>query len=131
MDFGYVIKRSDDDFVINVDPTTYAGGYNVVPKSVDPYNIYNIDDVRVYIEEHPEKIISIETIENYNSISQQLEQAQLDLEIVNAQLFDEMIKKVLMPGAPMTLDETALMDLLSKWANLKQTIDNLKVQLQT
>lgn len=63
MDLGYVIKRDDNDFVINVDPATYEGGYNVVPKSIDPYNAYEIEDVKTYIIEHPEMLIPEETIQ--------------------------------------------------------------------
>lgn len=57
MNFGYVIKRNDNDFVINVDPATYEGGYNVVPKSIDPHGKYDIEDVKRYVEKHPEKLV--------------------------------------------------------------------------
>lgn len=56
MDFGNVVKRTNDDFVINADLTVYGSGYNVVPKTVDPYNAYEIEDVRGYCEQHPDKV---------------------------------------------------------------------------
>lgn len=58
MDFGYVIKRDEDDFVINVDLNVYNSGYNVVPKEVDPYNQYDIEDVKAYCEANPQMILS-------------------------------------------------------------------------
>ena len=55
MNFGKVIIRNDNDFVINVTDTDC--GYNVVPKSVDPFNKYNIEDVRQYVIDYPEMVI--------------------------------------------------------------------------
>lgn len=48
------IKRNENDFVINVKLNQYGSGYNVVPKSVDPWNAYNIEEIRAYAQEHPE-----------------------------------------------------------------------------
>lgn len=53
MDFGYVIKRSEDDFVINVNLNDYYSGYNVVPKEIDPFNQYDINEVRAYCKANP------------------------------------------------------------------------------
>ena len=55
MNFGKVIIRNDNDFVINVTDTDC--GYNVVPKSVDPFNKYNIEDVRQYVIDYPDMVI--------------------------------------------------------------------------
>jgi hypothetical protein len=57
MNFGKVIIRNDNDFVINVTDTDC--GYNVVPKSVDPFNKYNIEDVRQYVIDYPDMVIII------------------------------------------------------------------------
>lgn len=58
MDFGYVIKRDEDDFLINVDLKDYHSGYNVVPREVDPYNKYDIEEVRAYCEANPKMILT-------------------------------------------------------------------------
>lgn len=56
MDFGYVIKNNDNDFIVNYEDGV---GYNVVPKDVDPYNAYDIDKVRAYCEANPDKVVAI------------------------------------------------------------------------
>ena len=63
MDFGKVIIRNDSDFVIQVDPTQYGSGYNVVPKSVDPWNAYDIEEVRQYCLDNPDIVV-----EGYNPV---------------------------------------------------------------
>ena len=62
MIIGYVIKRSATDYVINCDAQG-NGGYNVVPKEVDPYNAYTIAQVEAYLAEHPEHLLDAEAIE--------------------------------------------------------------------
>ena len=54
MMYGYFIKRNDTDFVINVELTQYGSGYNVVPKTVDPWNAYDITEVQAYALSHQE-----------------------------------------------------------------------------
>lgn len=56
LNYGHVVKRSDDDFVIFPNFECEVG-YNVVPKSIDGDNKYDIEDVRLYCEEHPEMVI--------------------------------------------------------------------------
>ena len=56
MDFENVIKNSDNDFIVFVDLEVRGSGYNVVPKSVDLANKYNIEDVRAYCLAHPDKV---------------------------------------------------------------------------
>lgn len=56
MNFGKIIKRNNDDFIVLCDPEVYGSGYNVVPKDVDPYNQYDIEEVRQYCIEHPEMV---------------------------------------------------------------------------
>ncbi|NCC11512.1 MAG: hypothetical protein EOM31_13670 [Bacteroidia bacterium] len=51
---GYFVKRTNEDFVINIDLNQYGSGYNVVPKAIDPCNAYDIADVQTYAEAHPE-----------------------------------------------------------------------------
>lgn len=51
---GYFIKRNNLDFVINVELNQYGSGYNVVPKTVDPWNAYDISEVQAYAAAHPE-----------------------------------------------------------------------------
>lgn len=56
IDFGQVIKRNDNDFVVMADVSQYDSGYNVVPKTVDPDNKYDIEDVRQYCDANPDKV---------------------------------------------------------------------------
>ena len=58
----FILKRSETDYVINCDENG-NGGYNVVPKDIDPYNAYTIEEVEAYILEHPEDLLDIESIE--------------------------------------------------------------------
>ena len=51
---GYFLKRNNEDFVINIDLNQYGSGYNVVPKTLDPCNAYDIAEVQAYAEAHPE-----------------------------------------------------------------------------
>ena len=59
---GYVIKRTETDYVINCDAQG-NGGYNVVPKEIDPHNAYTIEQVEAYLAEHPEYLLDAEAIE--------------------------------------------------------------------
>lgn len=61
--FGYVLERSEDDYVINVDLDDYGSGYNVVPKAIDPENAYDIEDVREYCKANPDKVLSVHPLE--------------------------------------------------------------------
>lgn len=61
--FGYVLKRNEDDYIVNLDLFNLYAGYNVVPKTVDPYNIYNIEDVRAYCEANPNMVLSEHPLE--------------------------------------------------------------------
>ena len=60
---GYVIKRSETDYVIGCDAQG-NGGYNVVPKEVDPCNAYTLEEVEAYLAEHPEMLLDLEAIES-------------------------------------------------------------------
>jgi hypothetical protein len=58
----HIIKRNNSDYIINCDENG-NGGYNVVPKDIDPYNAYTIEQVEAYILEHPEDLLDMESIE--------------------------------------------------------------------
>ena len=59
---GYVIKRSDTDFVVNCD-SRGIGGYNVVPKEIAKDCEYTLEEVRDYILDNPEMLLDLEAIE--------------------------------------------------------------------
>jgi len=59
---GYVKKYSETSYVINCDALG-NGGYNVVPKEVDPHNAYTLEDVRTYLLDNPEMLLDLEAIE--------------------------------------------------------------------
>jgi hypothetical protein len=63
---GYVLRRSETDYVINCD-SQGNGGYNVVPKDIDPTNKYTIEEVKSYLAEHPEMLIDIGKINEENA----------------------------------------------------------------
>ena len=131
-DYGIVLKRNDNDYVINVDVNAYNSGYNVVPKSVDPYNAYNIDDVKAYCEQNPDKVITEHPLESYMQQLQELNEQQAQLDSVNAQLFDRMVQKVFNPDTQ-TMDEyiPTNEELLAQKAQLEASIASIKESLST
>lgn len=131
-DYGIVLKRNDDDYVINVDVNVYNSGYNVVPKSVDPYNAYDIDDVKAYCEQNPDKVITEHPLESYMHKLQELNKEQAQLDSVNAQLFDRMVQKVFNPDTQ-TMDEyiPTNEELLAQKAQLEASIVSIKESLNT
>ncbi len=72
-DFGNVIKRNDNNFVIFVDLNKRYSGYNVVPRAEDPYNAYDIEEVRRYCLEKPNKVF-----DDYNPEPDPSKPTQLD-----------------------------------------------------
>jgi len=58
----YVLKRSETDYVINCD-SLGNGGYNVVPKELDPDNAYTLEEVRNYILDNPEMLLDGDALE--------------------------------------------------------------------
>lgn len=81
MDYGYVIKRNDNDYVVNVDLNDTNSGYNVVPKDIDPYNLYEIEDVRAYCTANPDKVLT-------EHPKAQEEQNKAEIERLKQYLFD-------------------------------------------
>ena len=63
---GHVIKRSEIDYVINCDAQG-KGGYNVVPKEIDPHNAYTLEEVRTYLLDNPDILLDLEAIESEKS----------------------------------------------------------------
>lgn len=59
---GYVKKYSETSYVINCD-SQGNGGYNVVPKTLDRWNKYDISEVEAYLAEHPEMLLDMQAIE--------------------------------------------------------------------
>lgn len=131
-DYGIVLKRNDDDYVINVDVNAYNSGYNVVPKFVDPYNAYDIDDVKAYCEQNPDKVITEHPLESYIRKLQELNEEQAQLDSVNSQLFDRMVQKVFNPDTQ-TMDEyiPTNEELLAQKAQLEASIAEIKESLNT
>ena len=62
--FGYVIKNAEDDYTINVDLEAYGSGYNVVPKDIDPYNQYDLEEVKAYCNANPQMLLSEHPLSN-------------------------------------------------------------------
>lgn len=58
----YVLKNSSDNYIVNCD-VSGNGGYNVVPRTIDPSNVYTIEEVEAYLAEHPEMLLDFETFE--------------------------------------------------------------------
>ena len=57
----YILKHSDTDYTISTDEHGH-GGYNVVPKEIDPHNAYTIEQVEAYLAEHPDHLLDMEAI---------------------------------------------------------------------
>ena len=56
MDFGIVVRNGENNYIVLVLNGVYGSGYNVVDKSVDPYNLYELTDVEAYCEGHPDMV---------------------------------------------------------------------------
>ena len=59
---GYVIKRSETDYVFNCDAQG-DGGYNVVPREIDPHNKYTLEEVMDYLLDNPDMLLDSAQIE--------------------------------------------------------------------
>lgn len=130
MDYGYVLKRSDEDYVILIDPDTYEGGYNVVPKSVDPYNAYELSDVAAYYNANPDKQISLALVQERETNKLQFQEYSQDLINVNYELFNRMVQKVFNPETSEQVEYVPTTEeLLATKAQLEQNIEQLKQSL--
>lgn len=130
MDFGLVIKRNDNDYVVFVNENIYNSGYNVVPKTVDPENAYDIEDVKAYCEAHPEKTVTEHPLEPQMQTIEEIRQEQAQLDSVNKELFDRMVQKVFNPEVSEQEEYVPTTEeLLAKKAQLEQSIAQLKQSL--
>lgn len=77
--FGYVLKRNEDDYIVNVNLDDLYSGYNVVPKDIDPYNKYDIEDVRSYCEANPIMVLSEHPLEAQERLKRELYRHELYL----------------------------------------------------
>lgn len=59
---GYILKRSEIDYVVDCD-SNGQGGYNVVPREIDPSNAYTLEDVRNYLLDNPDMLLDLQTLE--------------------------------------------------------------------
>lgn len=59
---GYVLKRTETDYVVDCD-SNGQGGYNVVPREIDPANAYTLEDVRTYLLDNPDMLLDSTRIE--------------------------------------------------------------------
>ena len=64
MDFGYVVKKTDDWYIVMLDSKLENAGYGVVPKTEDPYNKYDINDVKTYCTLNPDKMINVDVYDD-------------------------------------------------------------------
>lgn len=60
---GYILKRSEIDYVVDCD-SNGQGGYNVVPREIDPCNAYTLEDVRNYLLDNPDMLLDSAQIED-------------------------------------------------------------------
>lgn len=129
-DYGYILKRNENDYVIGLDPKTYEGGYNVVPKEVDPYNAYDIDIIAQYWNDNPDKRINLEDVEAREQKMIELVEQQAQLDSVNAQLFDRMVQKVFNPETSAQEEYVPTTEeLLAQKAQLEASIASIKESL--
>jgi hypothetical protein len=54
-DFGWFIRKGPKSIDVLVDPATRCSGYNVVPRTLDPDNRFDFDEVTAYAQAHPDK----------------------------------------------------------------------------
>ncbi|MPM79254.1 hypothetical protein SDC9_126287 [bioreactor metagenome] len=52
---GKWYKREENDYVIDVIVSEKSSGYNVVSREIDPYNMYDLEEVKAWCASHPEE----------------------------------------------------------------------------
>ena len=72
MNFGYVIKKSDNSYNVNVNLNQIGSGYNVVPKTVDKYNKYDIKEVKAYCEANPQMVLAEHPLEQKYKLDEEM-----------------------------------------------------------
>ena len=93
-DYGLVIKKSDDFYIVDVNPNVYNSGYGVVSKEEDPYGKYDLADVQAWALAHPDNLLTEHPLESEMALRRQLESEEAELEAINRQLFDAMVDTV-------------------------------------
>ena len=132
IDYGYVIKRSDDDYVAFVDLNDYHSGYNVVPKTVDPYNAYDIDDLKAYCEAHHDHVLTEHPLQEGMNLSLEYAEKQNELDEVNRQLFEVMCQDFanrLMQVQTLPENTDAILELFNRKNTLEQELASLEKQI--
>ena len=56
LNYGYVKKISDEQYIVLADLNENNSGYDVVSKDLDPECMYDLEDVKRYVQEHPEML---------------------------------------------------------------------------
>ncbi|MBO4393933.1 MAG: hypothetical protein J5800_06280 [Spirochaetales bacterium] len=51
----FVIRRNENDYIVYSEE--FEHGYNVVPKDIDPYNAFDIEQVRVWCSNHVSSVV--------------------------------------------------------------------------
>ena len=146
IDYGYVIKKRDDFFIVKVDLNDFHSGYGVVSREDDPYNKYDLADVQAYAAEHPEKVLTEHPMTEEVEKQRQLKEEQRKLEDINRQVFDAMVDAVFMPGVstaslvsenseeaadPVESLLAARSETMAAIAELKEQIDALRIARQS
>ena len=134
MDYGYVIKRNDNDFVINVDLNILNSGYNVVPKSVDPYNAYEIEDVITYCNNNPDKVLTSHPLEAQAEKERELAEKEAELAEINSQIFEVMVQDFsnkLHEVQTLPENKEAIIELLNQKNTLMNEIEALKNEIES
>ena len=72
MDFGYVIKKTENSYDVNVDLTQHGSGYNVVPKTIDKYNQYDIEEVKAYCVANPHMVFAEHPLEQKYELDKEM-----------------------------------------------------------
>jgi len=59
---GYVRKKTETSYIVDCDYQG-NGGYNVVPREIDPYNRHTLEEVRNYLLDNPDMLLDSAKIE--------------------------------------------------------------------
>lgn len=76
MDFGNVIKYNENQYRVFVKLDDSNSGYGVVPKTEDPINLYEIDEVKAYCEANPSKVLTSERFSEITALYTEKEQLE-------------------------------------------------------
>lgn len=76
MDFGNVIKYNENQYRVFVKLDDSNSGYGVVPKTEDPINLYEIEEVKSYCEANPSKVLTSERFSEITALYTEKEQLE-------------------------------------------------------